>query len=65
MCQGTSLAIQWLGPHATTAGGTGLITGWGTKIPHAPSAATQKKCPKHCAYISLAFFLSQLLEFSH
>ena len=29
---GTSLVIQWLGLHAFTAGGTGSIPGWGTKI---------------------------------
>ena len=29
---GTSLAVQWLELHASTAGGTGLIPGWGTKI---------------------------------
>ena len=28
----TSLAIQWLGLWASTAGGTSLIPGWGTKI---------------------------------
>ena len=28
----TSLVIQWLGLHASTAGGTGLIPGQGTKI---------------------------------
>ena len=27
-----SQAIQWLGLHASTAGGMGLIPGWGTKI---------------------------------
>ena len=32
---GTSLAVQWLGLHASTAGGTGLIPGRGTKIPQA------------------------------
>ena len=30
---GTSLAVQWL--HASSAGGMGLISGQGTKIPHA------------------------------
>ena len=30
-----SLAVQWLGLHASTAGGTGSIPGQGTKIPHA------------------------------
>ena len=29
---GNSLALQWLGLHASTAGGTGSIPGWGTKI---------------------------------
>ena len=32
---GTSLVVQWLGLHASTAGGQGSIPGWGTKIPHA------------------------------
>ena len=26
---GISLAVQWLEVHASTAGGTGLIPGWG------------------------------------
>ena len=32
---GTSLAVQWLRLRASTAGGMGSISGWGTKIPHA------------------------------
>ena len=32
---GTSLVDQWLRLQASTAGGNGLISGWGTKIPHA------------------------------
>ena len=32
---GTSLEVQWLRLHASTAGGTGLIPGQGTKTPHA------------------------------
>ena len=32
---GTSLAVQWLRLHASTAGGMGSIPGRGTKIPHA------------------------------
>ena len=32
---GSSLAAQWLGPHASAAGGTGLIAAQGTKIWHA------------------------------
>ena len=30
---GTSLLVQWLGLHASTAGGMGSIPGWGTKVP--------------------------------
>ena len=32
---GTSLEVQWLKLHASNAGDTGLIPGWGTKIPYA------------------------------
>ena len=32
---GTSLVVQWLRFHASIAGGTGLIPGWGTKITYA------------------------------
>ena len=32
---GNSLAVQWLGLHASTAGGKGLIPGRGTKISQA------------------------------
>ena len=31
-CRGNSLAVQWLGLLASTAGGWGLIPGQGTKI---------------------------------
>ena len=31
--QGTFLAVQWLGLHASTAGSPGSIPGRGTKIP--------------------------------
>ena len=32
---GTSLAVQWLRLHTSTAAGMGSILGQGTKIPHA------------------------------
>ena len=32
---GNSLAVQWLELYTSTAGGTHLIPGWGTNIPHA------------------------------
>ena len=41
--KGTSLVVQWLGLHASTAGGMRLIPGRGTKMPHAASAAKKKK----------------------
>ena len=37
----TSLVVQWLRLHASTAGAAGLIPGWGTKIPR--DAAKKKK----------------------
>ena len=33
--RGASLAVQWLRLCISTAGGTGLIPDWGTRIPHA------------------------------
>ena len=35
---GHSLAVQWLGLYASTAGSTNLIPGQGTKTPHAVGA---------------------------
>ena len=40
---GNSLAVQWLGLRASTAGGLGLIPGWGTKIPQAGAQPKTKK----------------------
>ena len=42
---GDSLVVQWLGLCASTAGGSGLIPGWGTidKIPHAMHRGQKKK----------------------
>ena len=41
--QRNSLAVQWLGFCASTAGSMDLIPGWGTKIPQACSVAKKKK----------------------
>ena len=38
-----SLVAQWLRLHASFAGGTGLIPGWGTKIPHAVGQGQKTK----------------------
>ena len=43
---GTSLALQYLGVHASTAGCMGLISGQGTKIPHATQYSPPKKKKK-------------------
>ena len=40
---GTSLAVQWLRLHASTAEGEGSIPGWGTKIPHAAQCSQNKQ----------------------
>ena len=40
---GTSLAVQWLRLLTSPAGGTGLIPGQGTKIPHAAWHGGKKK----------------------
>ena len=42
---GTSLAVQWLGLHASTAGGPGSIPGLGTKILPAPQRGQKTKIP--------------------
>ena len=49
-CIGTSLAVQWLRCCISTAGGTGLIPGWGTKILHARlhDQNIKKKKKKSC-----------------
>ena len=40
---GIHWAVQRLGLQASTSGGTGLIPGRGTKIPHAPSVQSEKE----------------------
>ena len=41
--QRTSLTVQWLGLHTSTARGMDLISGWGAKIPHAKKCGPHKK----------------------
>ena len=43
---GNSLAGQWLRLHTSTAGGTGLIPGQGTKVPHGVQCSPKKKKKK-------------------
>ena len=40
---GNSLVVQWLGLHASTAGGMGSIPGQGTKILYATQHGQKKK----------------------
>ena len=40
---GTSLAVRWLGLHASSAGGMASIPGRGTKIPQATRWGQKKK----------------------
>ena len=42
---GTSLVIQWLRLHASSAGGASLIPGQGTKISHAVQPPSSQKRP--------------------
>ena len=39
----TSLVVQWLRLHASTAGGMGSIPSWGSQIPHATWRGKKKK----------------------
>ena len=50
ICLGSSLVTQCWGLHASTAGGTGLTAGSGTKISHATWSAPRPKS----AYSSVA-----------
>ena len=50
---GTSLAVQWLRLHTSTAGGTVSIPGQGTKIPHAALCGQKKKKVFQCELSSL------------
>ena len=46
--------VQWLRLHTSTAGGTGSIPGWGTKIPHAERCSQNKiKFTLSCITISM------------
>ena len=55
--KGNSLAVQWLGLGAFTAGAQGSIPGWGTKIPHVAQHSQPEKKKKKLpeAWNSAAF----------
>ena len=56
---GNSLVVQWLGLHASNAGGTGSLPGQGAKSPHATRSTTKKK--KKC-FRSVSHFVTQNTE---
>ena len=50
----TSLVVQWLRFHVSTAGSTGLILVRGTKIPH---GAQCRQKPKVCVYVCVYIYI--------
>lgn len=51
--------LQWLGPHASTAGGMGSIPAWETKVPYATVHGQKKvKEKKHVSNRRTLFLLS-------
>ena len=58
---GNPLVVQWLGLHASTAGGPGLIPGQGNKIPQARWCG-QKKKKNHHGWPSVGVFSLQLIS---
>ena len=52
---GTSLAVQWLRLCASTARGTGSITGQGTKISHAMQRGLKNKNLSFSAALQSSF----------
>ena len=52
---GTSLVVQWLELHTSTAGGMGSIPGQGTKILQAAQLAKGEKNVKHMDPIPYSF----------
>ena len=42
LTRGTSLSLQWLGLHTSTAGDVGSIPAWGTRVPYATRCQPKK-----------------------
>ena len=59
---GDSLVIQWLGIHASTAGGKGSTPGWGTKILHIVWPQASKQTKLSCKDILLFLVIIKLLQ---
>ena len=57
---GNSLAVQWLGLHASTAGGTGSIPGRGNYMLHSERKRKEKKNLTLGTYIYILFKISKV-----
>ena len=59
--------VQWLRQGASTAGGTGWIPGWGTKIPHATwcdQKTEEKKKVTPLALVGVVLLTADHLQFA-
>ena len=59
---GNSLVVQWLGLYVSTAGGTGSVLGWGTKIPYAERHGQSPSTPTHKQTSEELTFRQQLIH---
>ena len=57
---GTSLVVQWLRFHSSSAGDASSIPGWGTKIRYAPMYGQKKKKKEKNCYIIMQIMLNFL-----
>ena len=64
MGHGNSLAVQWLGPCAFTAGGPGSIPGQATKILQAAWCGQKKQKQKQKSWVQFLNILLNIKEFS-
>ena len=53
--RGTSLVVQWLRLHASTAGGVSSVPGWETKILHAAWHSQKKKKRGNSRKVGMVF----------
>ena len=50
------MAVQWFGLNTSTAGGSGLIPGWGTEVPQVCSIAKKKKKENYSQFFFFWFW---------
>ena len=61
---GTSLLVQWLRLSTSTAGGTGSIPGWGTKILQATQCSPKQKSKTQGSLFNIAGCIYSVLRAS-